>query len=390
MRCIHTRPVIGLLLERAHEHGLRAMIGIGRFHHVHRRYELRRFSTNDAHFRREIAAASSMDGIVLQCDAPWKIEPVRRLQIPAVNVSSRLADTGLVSVIPDDMAIGALAAENLLSRGFRTFASLAMPGTAFSERRCAGFAAAVRRAGGDYLPMPAEVEADPDRRLNGWIRSLPKPVALFGVNDNRASRIANQAMQAGCRVPEEVAVVGVDNDPFDCEMAAIPLSSVDPGFETVGYEAMRLLARMIDGAKPPAAPILIQPRQVVVRASSDTLAVSDPDVSRALRFIRERAGTPIAVPEIARAAGLSRRLLERKFRATLNRSPAEDLRAERLARARHLLAATREPVAAIAERTGFRSAVVFSISFKQHTGVSPQAFRRHAREGDRQATGGKR
>jgi LacI family transcriptional regulator len=180
-------------------------------------------------------------------------------------------------------------------------------------------------------------------------------------------------------VPEQVAVMGGDEDTLLCETCNPPLSGVALTSERIGYEAAALLDRLLHGGPRPTEPILIEPTRVVVRQSTDTLAITDPDLARAIAFIRVHAATAVRVSDVLREIAVSRSWLERRFQEVLGRSPAEEIRRVRLERTKQLLADTDLPVRQVATASGFASREYMAYAFKRATGLTPREFRRRTR-----------
>jgi len=267
--------------------------------------------------------------------------------VPWVNVSNYPFAAGWPVVTNDDERVGATAAAALLARGFRQFAFVnqVWGGRSFLLRGL-GFARAVEAAGGRWHAWPpAMTPSDAPRPrqpvpedLGAWLADRPRPLAVLAANDETGEAVVGHCRARGLAVPEEVAVVGVDNDDVRCELAAVPLSSVALGTRRIGYEAAAVLDRLMAGGPPPPGPVLIEPTGVVERRSSDAVAVDDPDVAAAVRFIAARAAEPIDVEDVARAVAVGRRALERRFRAALGRSPHDEIQRAHVGRASRLLA----------------------------------------------------
>jgi LacI family transcriptional regulator len=185
----------------------------------------------------------------------------------------------------------------------------------------------------------------------------------------------------GLAVPEEVAVVGVENDELFCTMSDPPMSSVETPSKRIGYEAAALLHRMINGRPAPRAPILLPPVEIVVRASSQKVAVSDPDIVRAMHFITDNAAEPITVKDILKEVAMSRRSFERRFREVTGRSPKTQIDAAHIARAKGLLVNTDLAIPRVAVQSGFVGREVFSRVFAHHMGIAPSAYRKRFRTG---------
>jgi LacI family transcriptional regulator len=328
-------------------------------------------------------------GVIGHLSAPGDARAVERLGRPAVNVSGVLRDVGVPRVGVDDGAVGRMAADHFIERGFRTFGFMGELDTAYSEGRLAGYREALGGRGydcevfvGPGVPVSAYQERSwklSDAEITRWLTSLQTPVAVFACNDVMALRLSEGCRLAELRVPEDVAILGVDDDKLLCEMARPPLSSVRLPIEQVGFEAARMLDEMLAGRRPPDEPVLLPPSHVVTRQSSDILAVGDRDVADALRFIRTHAADAIGVSDVLRDAAVSRRVLERRFRKVLGRSPLEEITRVRIERAKQALSETDMPMAQVARASGFSGASRLSVVFSRQTGLTPTAFRRRFR-----------
>ena len=325
------------------------------------------------------------DGIIARIETPRIARAVVRTGLPAVDLSAARLVPALPWVETNDEEIARLAAEHLMERGFKRFAFC---GDArfnwsrwrekfFSARlRAAGHACEVfgKGAGGAQGDVAAEA-----RDLARWLRELPKPVGLMAGYDIRGQQVLAACRGAGLAVPDEVAVIGVDNDTLLCELASPPLSSVIPNAHRAGYEAAALLDRLMAGKRVAATARLIAPLGVAERQSTDVLAVDDRDIARAVRFIREHACEGINVGDVLRAAPLSRRVLEQRFQRLLGRTPREEILHVRLGRVKQLLGETDLPLYLVAERAGFEHTEYLSVVFKRETGRTPSAWREEAR-----------
>lgn len=297
---------------------------------------------------------------------------------------------GRPHVQSDHRAIGALAAEHLLERGFSHFAFFGYPGFAWSQRILQGFTAAVEDAG--YAcrhyqdaqvvswshQLPAwEAEVDGASR---WIAGLPKPLGLMACNDFRGLQALDACRRAGVAVPEEVAVVGADNEVLACELAYPPLSSVIPDCRRIGYEAAALLDRLMKGEPPPRTTLEIAPLGIATRQSTDVTAIADPCVAAAMTFIREHACEGIDVEDVLDHVLVSRSVLQKRFRAALHRTIHDVIAGERLRRVKLLLIETELSLQGIADRSGFAHLEYLSAVFRKATGSTLAAYRReHSR-----------
>jgi LacI family transcriptional regulator len=287
----------------------------------------------------------------------------------------------------DHDEIARLTAEHLLERGFRQFAYCGYEGAEYSSMRRDAFSRIIRQAG-----FPCRVFSPSQPRLSGirkqeqhgwaheehlieWLRRLPKPVGIMACNDARGHQLLNAARQADILVPDEIAVVGVDNYELICDLAEPPLSSVEQNTRQIAHEAVRVLESMMAGGRPPPPLITVKPCRLITRRSSDALAVADGNLRAAMRCIHQRAHTGIGVDDVAKAAGLSRRDLERKFRVSFGCAPGEALLRAQLKAVKSLLTDTDLPLYRIAEKTGFTHPEYLNVVFKREMAMTPRSYR---------------
>ena len=208
-----------------------------------------------------------------------------------------------------------------------------------------------------------------------WIAALPKPAGIMTANDDRGLQVLDACRRIGAAVPEEVAVLGVDNDEYLCGLAIPPLSSIDINSEETGYQAAALLDRMMAGKRPPKRLPQIKPRGVIIRCSTDVLATDDADVVRAVQFIREHACGPITSRQVVDHVSLSRSSLGPRFKRVLGCTIHQEIQRVRVERAKDLLAQTRMPIKEIASVTGFKTVQYLTRAFRRLTRETPAAFR---------------
>ena len=331
-------------------------------------------------------AASAPRGIIAHIYDEQIAHAVAATRRPAINVCGIMPQLPFPRIGIDDLAVGALAARHFLERGLRSFACIGHPAHGASITREVGFRTALAREGCGshrYHVNPA-LPFDPTcttpvlgGALTGWLRRLPRPTGIFCANDIIASQLSEACRQLRLMVPEQLAILGVDNDDLLCNLSRPPLSSISLPAQEVGVQAALHLERVLAGERGVLrTPLLLPPLEAVVRQSSDLLAIGDGVIAAFCRFVRDNAHRALSVDEAVRAVGLGRRTLERRFRAALGRGLADEIRRCHVERAKGMLADRRLAIAAVATRSGFTSAKHFSTAFRAATGMSPGAYRR--------------
>lgn len=329
------------------------------------------------------------DGIIARVGSRATARHVAAAGVPVVNISAiEIEGADFPRVASDLPAAGRLAAEHLLDRAFRHFAYYGLEHRSFVERHYQGFAETVSRVCDECPFFGTTFESGAGRRtawhtrqtgLIRWLRTLPTPVAILAWTTELGRELIHACRRADLLVPEQVAVLAADNDDLLCEACIPSLSGLALTSERIGYEAAGLLERLMNGHRPPKAPILLEPTGVVTRQSTDTLAVDDPDLAKAVAFIRSRAADPIQVKDVLRAVPVSRRWLERRFHEFLGRGPAAEIRRVHLDRAKQLLVDTNLSIPQVAAACGFGSPERFSQVFKAEIGRSPLKYRTSVR-----------
>lgn len=321
-------------------------------------------------------------GVIVQPYTEEHLEWARALGRPAVAINARFPHEVLPIVCSDEIEVGRMAADFLLRRGYRNFGYAGRSGHPASNRRWEGFRRRLGEAGCECsLFAPAFTFAG--RQYNAhfvdqarqWVRDLPRPMAIFCFVDAMAANVIDACLFEGMRVPEDTAVLGVGNETASQELAKRSLSSVVLASREVGFRAAELLNGLIEGGRPPPHPVTIAPLKVSERQSTDLLAVDDTPVRRALQFIRENLHRPISAAELQRAAAISRRPLEKRFRRLLGSSPSAEITHLRVERAKDLLISTTFKIEQIATACGFADGHHLSIVFKRAVGITPRHFR---------------
>lgn len=324
------------------------------------------------------------DGIISRMPHKANMRKLLAMGLPVVELYAD-SELGVPRVRPDEDAVARVTLEHFLDRGLRQFAFFATDQANWIDQRWTHFASALAQqnfACHTFQFEPARPQAEAtvrpidDRNVLQWIRRLPKPCGVLCATDFHAMRLARACRTSGIVVPDEVAILGVDNDPVFCEICSPRLSSIDLNSTMVGYQAAALLDQMISGKATPEQGIVVQPQPIVVRESSDLLAIDDADMAQAARLIRKHAFGPLRVAQLAEELSLSRRILEQRFRRALHRTPKEEILRVRLERAKTLLATTNLSISQVAKRSGFSSLEYFSRVFRRRIGMAPRTFRK--------------
>ena len=285
-------------------------------------------------------------------------------------------------ITTDDRKIGRMAAEYLLNRGFRYFAFCGFDDIYWSRNRCKNFSKRIAESGFEnhiYKQPKSRTQClweNEQAILADWLKSLPKPVGVMTCNDDRSHHVSEACKTAGLGIPEQVAILGVDNDELACELSDSQLSSVALNVQNGGYEAAELLDKLMAGKKPKKQTIIIKPTHIVTRQSTDILAIEDPEVAAAVRFIRQHAKETIQVTDVVNAVALSRRVLEKRFRKVLNRSVLEEIRRVRIDKVVWMLIDTNLSISQIASALGYPSVKHIARYFRREKAMSLVAYRK--------------
>jgi LacI family transcriptional regulator len=376
------RRRVALIIETSNEYARGLLHGIRAYIREHQTWEI------DLDERRRGEATGWLDawrgdGVIARIENAAIAAVVLAARLPCVDVSAARQVPGIPWVETDDDEIARLAFDHLHERGLRHFAYCGDPHYNWSAWRQTAFTRHVTAAGHTcHTYPPAAPSAQSAIRnsqspidLTTWIQSLPKPVGIMTCFDIRGRQVLAACRAADCPVPDEVAVIGVDNDELLCDLSDPPLSSVAPDTDATGYMAAQLLDRMMAGDNIPPTAHLLKPLGVVPRGSTDTLAVSDPELAQAVRFIRAHACDGINVADVLQHVSMSRRVFENEFKKLLGRMPHEEIVRTRIQRVKELLTQTDLPLYTIAQRTGFKHVEYMSVVFKKRTGLPPSQFR---------------
>lgn len=311
------------------------------------------------------------------------IGSVAQAGLPVVNLSDQVPELPYPRVLPDNDAIGRVAAQEFLSRGFEHLAFLVLSRDApVVQERMGGFRALAEQEGKRFYAIdftPHWQDAQAYNNLLPWLgrqlKKLPKPLAVMAQYDAEANYVVRACLDAGIEVPDQVAVIGVDNDLIYSELGPVPLTSVVSNREALGYEGAALLDRLMRGGRAPDQPKRIAPSGIVLRRSSDVFTVEDEHLRRALNFIARHVTVPFSVEDVVAVSGASRRSLYNKFNGYLGHSIQREIMRQRLNMAKQMLCNTREKVQSVAEACGFEDGMKLTKAFRSHENITPSQLR---------------
>ena len=377
-------PHVAVFVDTWGHFGQRLLMGIAEYVETHRPWSLffEMHGTNQFDLARLIRWKG--DGVLAFIKDREVAARVARLDIPTVETDGHVLDGKLPLVGNDEEAAGRLAAEHLLERGFSHFAYSGYPGQPWAKRRRRGFTEALLAAGyacrvrhyPRSFTTPSTWE-NAQRELTAWLAQQPKPLAIMACSDRHAQNVLDARRRAEIAVPDDLAVIGTDNEEAICRLSDPPLSSVANNPRAIGYKAAKMLDQLMSGQMDPTEtePVLVPPQGIVTRRSTDVMITEDKLVADALRFIRRHACDGIDVNAVLRQVPLSRNAFYRRFRKVVGRSLHGELLRVRLNHVKNLLRQTSLPLKAIAHLAGFEYAEYMGAVFKQRTGITPTQYR---------------
>jgi LacI family transcriptional regulator len=325
------------------------------------------------------------DGILVRVDSKEIAELVKKTKVPAVNLRMTTAEYPFPSAAVDNTEIGIMAANHLLERGLRHFGvySRSRGVNPTLDERCDAFKKKIAEAGFpcDTFPAPKGNKQpgweEQQEALTAWVRGLPRPLGVMAGNDEFGLHVLDACRRASAAVPDDVAVVGVDNDEPLCELAIPPLSSIDPNTESIGYEAAQLLDQMMAGDKKAkeVKSLKLKPRGVVTRRSTDVVASEDEEVARAARYIRDNACQGLQVLDVLAHVGMSRASLQQRMKQILGRTIHQEIQRVRLHKVKDRLLAPGLTIKQVARESGFASVQYMTRVFHAMTGETPAQYR---------------
>jgi LacI family transcriptional regulator len=387
------RPRVALLVESSRAYGRGLLHGIAEYVRLHGTWSIFLAERGLGDAPPAWLQGWEGDGIIARIENRRIARSVCEQDVPTVDLRGLLTDLGVPVILTDDESVASLAVAHFQERGFRHFAFCGFPGADYSDKRSECFTRLVEELGFTCHVYQASIQRYAtgteareqlgwitEAEVIRWIEELPKPVGLMACNDIRAQQVLATCRAIGVAVPDEVAVLGVDNDDVLCDLSDPPLSSVIPDTRQIGYEAASLLERMMSGEPAPAAVTTIPPLGVVTRRSTDVLAIDDRAISSAVRFIREHACDGITVEDVLAELPVSRSVFERRFARIFGRTPKAEILRTQLDRVKRLLAETDLPLKQIASKAGFRHPEYMSVTFKERTGQTPGQYRRASQQ----------
>lgn len=369
---------VALLIETSNEYARGLLAGIKSYIRTHRPWSI--YLGEHSRLGTDLSWLNDWrgDGILARIENTEIAEYVRQLNVPTVDLSASRLIPSLPCVETDDEMIARLAAEHFAGRGLKHYAYCGDPSFAWSVGRGKHFERIIYSKGRPVHFFQHEIKStvmEERMAMARWVEHLPKPIGIMACYDIMAQSLLEACRIAGVIVPDQVAILGVDNDDLLCNLSSPPLSSIRTDTMKTGYMAASLLDRMMSGERIEPRVWSIPPLEVVTRLSTDIIAVDDPYVSAAVQFIRDHAYEDLKVEDVLRGIPLSRRSLDHRFLQALGRTPHEEIVQVRMKLVVRLLTETDWTLSVIAERLSFKHAEYMGAAFKKYTGLSPGAYR---------------
>ncbi len=379
-----------LLVESSRTYGRGVLRGVAKYAHVHGQWSCF-FEERELHSGIPAWLQNwKGHGIIARIEGRKMATALAKTGLPIVDVLGNARFPNIPAFDTDARAVAKLAADFFLQAGFQHFCFCGYRKVPFSERREEAYSTYLAQKGKRILvyapPLPQDSHSHIQaierhglsmvKSIAQWLEKQPRPLALFACNDVRAQQVLNACRESGIKVPEEIAVMGVDNDDVLCSLCEPPLTSIEPDTERLGYQAAALLDRMMQGGRPPDELTLIPPIQIVERASTDIVAINDPITVQAVRFMRDQMGSGIAVKDVLMHVNRSRTDMEQRFHRWLKCSIHTEILRLRMERARGLLRLTDLNLDQIAKRVGFATSAHLCRLFQRYFQQTPTAYRK--------------
>ncbi|MBN2211610.1 MAG: DNA-binding transcriptional regulator [Sedimentisphaerales bacterium] len=329
-------------------------------------------------FSRLVNEEQKIDGLITR-NPRLDVKHIKKGTPTIIAIHTHEQIKNIPYVLMDHKAVGRMGAEYLIHLGFKHFAFCGFEDMFWAKLRCEGFTDAMRQAG--FSPFIYEAKSKPASwskmldSLKEWAFTLPLPIGIMTSNDDRAIHLIEACHEAGLHIPDDIAVLGVSNEDFFCDLAFPPLSSLVLKVEEAGYQTAQLMERLMGGEKMDGQRIIIKPSHIITRQSTDILAVEDRELRTALRFIRDNARLAIQVEDVVKATSLSRRVLEHRFQKQLNSTILEEINKNRVAQIEMFLRETDMSIDHISGYLGFSNRNNFTRFFTRETGITPKVFK---------------
>jgi LacI family transcriptional regulator len=378
------RPKVALLIESSRAYGRGLLRGIAAYARTHRPWSIYVEPHGLEQPTPQWIRTWDGDGILARVTDQATADLLLATGIPTIDLRGALKDSGIPLVGLDSPAAARLAFEHLRDRGFKNMAFCGVqPGQyRFLDQRAAEFERLAKQSGCWFSSFPPAGQAgsvqnwdEQQRQMAGWVAELRKPVGILACHDDRGHELLNACREADVAAPDDVAVVGIDNDEVLCELSSPPLSSVDSNTTQIGYTAAELLDQMMAGKIELSGTTLVEPAGVVARRSTDTMAIDDREIAAAMRFIREHACDGINVEDVLAHTGMSRSTLDRRFASIFGHSPSDEIVRVKIERVKQLLTATSYPLQRVADLAGFEHSEHMGSLFRRKTGQTPGEYR---------------
>ena len=328
-------------------------------------------------------AGLGIRGVIAAAETSADLRALLALRRPFVNLTGQKRLAGVTTIRTDDEAVGRLAAHYFFRRGYRHLAycgDAAYEGSILREKgmrlMSARLGTSFHRNQASSLDLAGRNPRGERTRIARWLRQLPRPVGIFVLSDEVCQHLVELCERAGLDVPDEVAVLGANIDQTHLALSSMQISSIELNTREIGRRAGQILLEIIEGRRRRAEEVLVRPLKIMTRRSTDRCAVEDRLVAEAVEFIREHAAEPISVPDVLRAVASSRRRLELRFRAALNRSVYAEIQRQHFDRALELMVEPERSLSEIAYESGFRNPRHLSVAFRTRLRITPGAFRR--------------
>jgi LacI family transcriptional regulator len=391
-------PQVMLLLEMSNKINRDRIQGILRYERLYGPWRLH--IVEGKRFEQPLRDLRSLgvDGVIAGTTLTELLEPIMCAQVPTVlfdpldpHATEAYPQFRYSTVCCDSAHVGRMGAEYLLEQGFTQFAFVSdIWDSNWSLKRRDGFVRRLAEAGLTCHVYESLSEAAindwgvEQKGMSSWLAKLPKPIGLMAANDVRGRQVLDTCMMAELSVPDQIAVLGVDNDELICATTNPPMTSILRDTDGSGYYAAQMLDRLIRGKNRKSESLLYGPLRVVGRQSTEKLQFTDRLAVKAVEFIRINAGIGMKVGDVVKHLNVSRRLAELRFKQAVGHSIHDELQNARLAQVRRLLQETDLSIAEITEHCGYESESYLGLVFRKNLNVTMRQFRKTSKAAHRE------